>query len=273
MCPPLRAAPPCIFAVLQKCQRALPCARPCGRLRRAFLLSCKNVSGHFHVPAPAGGSAVHFCCPAKMSAGTSLCPPLRAAPPCIFAVLQKCQRALPCARPCGRLRRAFLLSCKNVSGHFHVPAPAGGSAVHFCCPAKMSAGTSMCPPLRAAPPCIFAVLQKCQRALPCARPCGRLRRAFLLSCKNVSGHFHVPAPAGGSAVHFCCPAKMSAGTSLCPPLRAAPPCIFAVLQKCADLLADSMPYGTESGGTSMCRTGNSVIQSFPTPRARPPWRG
>ncbi len=220
-------------------------------------------SGHFLVPAPAGGSAVHFCCPAKMSAGTSLCPPLRAAPPCIFAVLQKCQRALPCARPCGRLRRAFLLSCKNVSGHFLVPAPAGGSAVHFCCPAKMSAGTSLCPPLRAAPPCIFAVLQKCQRALPCARPCGRLRRAFLLSCKNVSGHFLVPAPAGGSAVHFCCPAKMSAGTSLCPPLRAAPPCIFAVLQKCADLLADSMPYGTESGGTSVCRTGNSVIQSFP----------
>ncbi len=24
-----------------------------------------------------------------------------------------------------------------------------------------------------------------------------------------------------------------------------------------------MPYGTESGGTSVCRTGNSVIQSFP----------
>ncbi len=142
-------------------------------------------SGHFLVPAPAGGSAVHFCSPAKMSAGTSLCPPLRAAPPCIFALLQKCQRALPCARPCGRLRRAFLLSCKNVSGHFLVPAPAGGSAVHFCSPAKMSAGTSLCPPLRAAPPCIFAVLQKCQRALPCARPCGRLRRAFLLSCKNV----------------------------------------------------------------------------------------
>ncbi len=166
MCPPLRAAVPCIFAVLQKCQRALPCARPCGRLavhfccpakmsagtsvcpplsfgrlRRAFLLSCKNVSGHLHVPAPAGGSAVHFCCPAKMSAGTSMCPPLRAAPPCIFAVLQKCQRAPPCARPFGRLR--------------------------------------------AAPPCIFAVLQKCQRAPPCARPCGRLRRAFLLSCKNV----------------------------------------------------------------------------------------
>ncbi len=198
-----------------------------------------------------------------MSAGTSVCPPLRAAAPCIFAVLQKCQRAHPCARPFGRLRRAFLLSCKNVSGHIRVPAPSGGCAVHFCCPAKMSAGTSVCPPLRAAAPCIFAVLQKCQRAHPCARPFGRLRRAFLLSCKNVSGHIRVPAPSGGCAVHFCCPAKMSAGTSVCPPLRAAAPCIFAVLQKCADLLADSMPYGTESGGTSVCRTGNSVIQSFP----------
>ncbi|MCY4323057.1 MAG: C39 family peptidase [Gammaproteobacteria bacterium] len=29
------------------------------------------------------------------------------------------------------------------------------------------------------------------------------------------------------------------------------------------MLANSMPYGTEFGGTSMCRTGNSVIQSFP----------
>ncbi len=23
-----------------------------------------------------------------------------------------------------------------------------------------------------------------------------------------SGHIHVPAPSGGCAVHFCCPAKM-----------------------------------------------------------------
>ncbi len=325
VCPPLWAAAPCIFAVLQKCQRALPCARPFGRLRRAFLLSCKNVSGHFRVPAPLGGCAVHFCCPAKMSAGTSVCPPLWAAAPCIFAVLQKCQRALPCARPFGRLRRAFfcknalpcarpfgrlrraflcpakmsagtsvcpplwaacifavlqkcqralpcarpfgrlrrafLLSCKNVSGHIHVPAPLGGCAVHFCCPAKMSAGTSVCPPLWAAAPCIFAVLQKCQRALPCARPFGRLRRAFLLSCKNVSGHFRVPAPLGGCAVHFCCPAKMSAGTSVCPPLWAAAPCIFAVLQKCQRAHPCARPFGrlrrafllpAKMPGTSMC---------------------
>ena len=32
------------------------------------------------------------------------------------------------------------------------------------------------------------------------------------------------------------------------------------------LLADSMPYGTESGGTSMCRTGSSANQSFPSAR-------
>ena len=64
--------------------RARPCARPCGRLRRAFVL------------------------------------------------LQECHRARPCARPCGRLRRAFVL------------------------------------------------LQECHRAHPCARPCGRLRRAFVL---------------------------------------------------------------------------------------------